>query len=136
MKYSVYILLKISTWLIWIGVIILGFYIGTETAGYDDFNFYAALAIWICGGAWGSLLYSVVLHLENQDTIIENQGRIFQRLNQICDSTNGSSDTVSNAKRTANPPPVHNSGDSWTCPECGKTNPNSQRVCKDCGYNK
>lgn len=24
----------------------------------------------------------------------------------------------------------------WECPECGMTNPNSSRVCKDCGYQK
>lgn len=25
---------------------------------------------------------------------------------------------------------------SWECPECGMNNPNSSRVCKDCGYQK
>ena len=32
----------------------------------------------------------------------------------------------------------HNSSkvSTWTCPECGKTNPNSSRICKDCSYEK
>ena len=25
---------------------------------------------------------------------------------------------------------------SWECPECGMNNPNSSRICKDCGYQK
>ena len=25
---------------------------------------------------------------------------------------------------------------SWKCPKCGKSNSNSSRVCKDCGYQK
>lgn len=29
----------------------------------------------------------------------------------------------------------HKTGSEWKCPKCGKTNPTSSRVCKDCGYN-
>lgn len=36
-----------------------------------------------------------------------------------------------------NTPPVPRYvGSTWRCPECGKENSSSQRVCKDCGYNK
>ena len=34
------------------------------------------------------------------------------------------------------PPVVKNVGNTWTCPECGKVNPTTQRICKDCGHEK
>lgn len=37
---------------------------------------------------------------------------------------------------TNNPPPANNKGGTWTCPDCGKVNPLTQRVCKDCGHEK
>lgn len=33
-------------------------------------------------------------------------------------------------------PAIHNTSDSWKCPKCGKFNPITQRICKDCGYEK
>lgn len=35
-----------------------------------------------------------------------------------------------------NPPLAHNTGEIWICPDCGESNPDTQRVCKGCGYNK
>lgn len=31
---------------------------------------------------------------------------------------------------------IHSNKNTWVCPECGKDNPNSSRICKDCGYQK
>lgn len=130
MKNFIINMLKVFTWIFWIAAVIAGFYLGGETAErYDEFNFFTALLIWICGGTGGCLLYSAALHLENQETIISNQERIYQKLNQ------DASNSVKTSVLTGSPIP-HNSGNSWQCPKCGKTNPITQRICKDCGYNK
>lgn len=43
---------------------------------------------------------------------------------------------TSNSKMSLSNITSKSSGGEWRCPKCGKTNPISSRVCKDCGYQK
>lgn len=43
---------------------------------------------------------------------------------------------ASNSKMSLSDISSKSSGGEWRCPKCGKTNPISSRVCKDCGYQK
>ena len=50
--------------------------------------------------------------------------------------TEGGDGSVSNSKLQLIAPVSPNVGGNWVCPKCNKSNPSSQRVCKDCGYNR
>ena len=43
---------------------------------------------------------------------------------------------ASNSKMSLSDIASKSTGNEWRCPKCGKTNPTSSRVCKDCGYQK
>lgn len=80
--------LNIIGWIIIIGSIILGIYIGSETAEYsDEFNFISALLIWLFGAASSISVFSFIQHLDNQEKIINNQTIMIDKLINISNNS-------------------------------------------------
>lgn len=73
------------------------------------------------------ILFAIAAVLENTEANGEMLTRLLKRTESV--ETSGSKVSKFATETT-------NIGDTWRCPKCGKTNPISSRVCKDCGYQK
>lgn len=75
------------------------------------------------------LILSVVHISAKSDEMANELRKANEALNKIAKS-------LSSSQSPSSAPIVRNSGNTWNCPKCGKSNPSSSRVCKDCGYEK
>lgn len=69
----------------------------------------------------------------------KNDGKLDKTLYHSSDNSNKSNDipVKSNSRGTSdNIQKIVSIEDKWLCPECGKSNPRSSRVCKDCAYQR
>lgn len=78
------------------------------------------------------ILFAIAKILENTEYSAE---RIANLEKEIKRSTNAPEGT-SNSRMSLSNIASKTSGNEWRCPKCGKTNPVSSRVCKDCAYQK
>ena len=121
MKTIAYIMLVLGI----LGSIILG----VMTKSFLTFIIYGIGSFILC------LQWLVLVEIsEKIDSLSEQISRTERQLTHTVSSQGDNQ--PSNSRARLLPPPVSNSGNTWTCPKCKKTNPNSQRVCKDCGYIK
>ena len=72
------------------------------------------------------ILYGIGAILENQEQILSKLYSSDKKPLPISE--------VSNSKLSLNS--INDNSDGWRCKKCGKTNPNSSTVCKDCGAYK
>ncbi len=70
---------------------------------------------------------------KNIENIAQNT---YTHLIVASNSTNQQKTHVKNSYLSSAAASISESKPGWHCPQCGKSNPNSSRVCKDCGFNK
>lgn len=121
MKTAAYIVLVLGI----IGSIILG----VISKSFWVFLLYALVSFMSC------LTWFVLVEISEKidyisEQIANNERQIKKAMTEEGDSS------VSNSKLQLISPVSPNVGGSWVCPKCNKSNPSSQRVCKDCGYNR
>ena len=120
---------------------------GVEYVGGDAYNYQMEASLtagWVSGVmafkgimiASGLMLFAITLMLKSRDDEFENQTYAINQLasQDNCKNT-GSVSSINNLSSIAQST-VKYDGNTWRCPECGKTNPLSSRTCKDCGYQK
>ena len=95
-------------------IFILGIISGNMFDSYE-FNWMAAIMIWISGVIPVAILYAIYAHLENQEIQINNLNKIRKEL--ACDSQSAHKQTAEKSK---------------TCPMCHTENPIDARRCINC----
>lgn len=79
---------------------------------------------------YASILFAIAQILENTEEALYNSSR------NNSAQTQGASNYSNSRLNLSSISSKSNGASTWRCPECGKTNPNSSRTCKDCGYQK
>ncbi len=121
MKTAAYIVLVLGI----IGSIILG----VISKSFWVFLLYGLVSFMSC------LTWFVLVEIsEKIDFLSEQLSRTERQLSKNITAPSG--DSVSNSKLQNISTVSPNVGGRWVCPKCNKSNPSSQRVCKDCGYNR
>lgn len=99
--------------------------------------------ITLISGAASLLPWYVMSSMSNDIDVMQNElyqtRKATERLRSDLERKDeNSAEYIQTSNSKLNLSQIASCGDktSWRCPSCGKTNPNSSRVCKDCGYQK
>lgn len=99
--------------------------------------------ITLLSGAASLLPWYVMSSMSNDIDVMQNElyqtRKATERLRSDLERKDeNSAEYIQTSNSKLNLSQIASRGDktSWRCPGCGKTNPNSSRVCKDCGYQK
>jgi len=133
------VVLKSSTLKTIIVIILILGIIGSIISGFslksivDEFNVTLFISGIIGTGLYCFPLFAIAGILENQEAIMREQ------YNQNQKKLSSSANPVATSNSRLNLSAVasgNNSASTWTCPDCGETNPRNTRVCKSCGREK
>lgn len=121
-----------------VGGIILGNKLPIYNYYYDEeqFNGYLMALVWVMTALYVIHLYALSVVVANQDEIRSDIERLSQKTPHSSDSTSPNPTSNTKANLSALSQYSSQASDGWRCPKCGKTNSNTNRICKDCGYNK
>ncbi|MBP1562080.1 MAG: hypothetical protein J6C96_12675 [Oscillospiraceae bacterium] len=81
-----------------------------------------------------SILFAIAKLLERAEYCTDSTASIKLMLERVCASA--APKGASNSKMSLSDIASKSTGGEWRCPKCGKTNPSTSRVCKDCAYEK
>ena len=120
-----------------IGGVILGFKFKTiDVNGWrptEHFNTTLMLSAWIGTALYVIPCFALASVLENQDAIMSELWKQSQTVKSVSNEVKNANSSDS---ARISPPPVRNTGDTWTCNNCGEKNPRNARICKSCGQDK
>lgn len=126
-------LVKVFAWIYLIlgviGSIIMGVSASDMFYG-DGIGFVVAVAGLVSTGGTAFILFAIAKIMENTEYCISKISRMEQHAKPA------PVEGASNSKMSLAAVTSKSSGGEWRCPKCGKTNPTSVRVCKDCAYQK
>lgn len=127
-------IMRVVAWVVTVLGVIGSFVSGSK---FDDIPALDDLkATVIVSGLVGTALFAVILFAIAK--ILENTEYTAEKLSAMEKSMQRSKapEGASNSKLNLSELASKNVGSEWRCPRCGKMNPISQRVCKDCAYQK
>lgn len=83
---------------------------------------------------FAAILFAIAKILEHTEYSSDKVASVELAVKRL---SSGSENTpASNSKMNLSAAAGSSSNDGWRCPKCGKTNPSTSRVCKDCAYQK
>ncbi len=125
-----------------IGGIVLGFKFKTIELSYfgsstEHFNVTLMLSVWIGTVLYAIPCFALAAILENQDFITSELWKQSQAIRDLGSPEKEEKPATSNSKLNLSALAYgNNSASTWTCPDCGETNPRNSRICKSCGREK
>lgn len=127
-------IMRVIAWVVTILGVIGSFMSGSKFDDIPSLNDLKTTVI--LSGLVGTALFAVILFaiakiLENTEYTAEKLSAM-ERSIQRSKAPEGASNSKLNLSEIAS----KNVGNEWRCPKCGKMNPLSSRVCKDCAYQK
>ena len=129
-------IMRVIAWVVTVVGVIGSFLTGATIGDYPAFE--NLMVPVIISGLVGTALFAVILFaiakiLENTEYTAEKISLMEKEMKR---STSHAPEGASNSKLNLSELASKNVGNEWRCPKCGKMNPISQRVCKDCAYQK
>lgn len=127
-------IMRVIAWVVTVVGVIGSFVSGSKFDDIPSLNDLKTTVI--LSGLVGTALFAVILFaiakiLENTEYTAERIAAM-ERSMQRSNAPEGASNSKLNLSTLAS----KNVGNEWRCPKCGKMNPITQRVCKDCAYQK
>lgn len=129
-------IMRVIAWVVTVLGVIGSFVSGSKFDDIPSLNDLKTTVI--LSGLVGTALFAVILFaiakiLENTEYTAEKISLMEKEMKR---STSHAPEGASNSKLNLSELASKNVGSEWRCPKCGKMNPISQRVCKDCAYQK
>lgn len=127
-------IMRVIAWVVTILGIIGSFMSGSkfdDIPALDDLKTTVILSGLVGTALFAVILFAIAKILENTEYTAERIAAM-ERSMQRSKAPEGASNSKLNLSELAS----KNVGSEWRCPKCGKMNPISQRVCKDCAYQK
>lgn len=127
-------IMRVIAWVVTVLGVIGSFMSGSKFDDIPSLNNLKTTVV--LSGLVGTALFAVILFAIAK--ILENTEYTAEKLSALEKSMQRSKapEGASNSKLNLSELTSKNVGSEWRCPKCGKMNPISQRVCKDCAYQK
>lgn len=127
-------IMRVIAWVVTILGVIGSFVSGSKFDDIPSLNDLKTTVV--LSGLVGTALFAVILFaiakiLENTEYTAEKISAMEREMKRS-KAPEGASNSKLNLSELAS----KNVGSEWRCPKCGKMNPITQRVCKDCAYQK
>lgn len=127
-------IMRVIAWVVTILGVIGSFMSGSKFDDIPSLNDLKTTVV--LSGLVGTALFAVILFaiakiLENTEYTAEKLSAMEREMKRS-KAPEGASNSKLNLSELAS----KNVGSEWRCPKCGKMNPITQRVCKDCAYQK
>lgn len=126
-------IMKIVAWIYTVLGVISSFILGLKVRELLDVSGASITVIGIISTIFiAIILFALAKILENTEQTINKIAALEKREKY----STAELKNASNSKMNLSDIVSKTSGNEWRCPKCGKTNPVSTRVCKDCAYQK